>query len=818
DYPAGVVQSSPAISTYYDDGDGEVYIYFTENTAAGGVYCLKDSPGSTSPELVWSYSDKSKTAYTLQGVAISDGWIYFGTDSKCIFGFTAQDSQAPSAPAADFSGSALSGNAPLSVQFTDKSTGTPTSWSWDFDNDGTVDSTEQNPSHIYNKTGNYTIKLTVSDGNDSDVKEVQDMIKVTTAGEEPPVVSEDTWYQFHKDAQHSGYTDSDAPDSASLAWTAKPLNETYSLVPSSSVSIAEGKVFGLCNGPTDDVGNPETSYGQLVAFDENTGEEVWNVTVEAPEWGSWSSPAYDSGKVFASAGKATYCINASSGEIIWTFHNPTDLASCNGGPCIGDGKVFVSDWDGCNYYCLDEKDGALLWTFKVDGTYAQSTPAYKDGKVYFSCWTTSNSVYCVDAETGQKIWQSEEFENGPCGSVSITDEGLYVTVFSFGSSDGIYKLDLADGHVLWGRSDVSPSDSTPTVVNGKVYLSTGTVGYSDPKTYCLDASDGHTIWETNASDKIGDWACSTAVADGKVFTGGAASGLFTGSSTLYAFDAETGEQVWNYTGCGCSPAVADGMVFSVGSGKIYAFKEIQGSLLNADFSSDVNSGEAPLTVNFTDESVGEGITTWSWDFENDGTVDSIDQNPIHTYNASGTYSVKLIANNSSGSDEELKVDYITVTEPSGNDGNGSSNDGNGSSNDGNGSSNDGNGSSCQGNGSSSTVSLTVKIVPVVSIEVSPSALDFGELSPGKTSEPQNLSIKNTGSCDVNVTAKVADSSTGDSLFSQGLLLDSQLWNKYLKVIGKDSQESAAASLRVSSNYTESGTKKGEIVFWAEATD
>ncbi|WP_245860022.1 PKD domain-containing protein, partial [Methanosarcina spelaei] len=584
-----------------------------------------------------------------QGNPIYDGWVTWGSGGLDLEAVGVINTAYLPMPVAEFSANITSGDAPLEVQFTDKSTGAPTSWAWDFDNDGTVDSTEQNPSHIYNKTGNYTVKLTSSNGNGSDIKEIQDMIKVTEEGQ--PVISEDTWYQFHKDAQHSGYTDSDAPDSASLAWTAEPLNDTYSLVPSSSLAIAEGKIFGLCNGPTDEMGNPQTSYGQLVAFDENTGEEVWNVTVEAPEWGSWSSPAYDSGKVFASAGKNTYCINASTGEVIWTFNNPTDLASCNGGPSIGDGKVFVSDWDGGNYYCLDESNGALLWTFKVDGIYAQSTPAYKDGKVYLSCWTSTNAVYCVDAETGELVWKNDGFENGPCGSVTVTEDGLYVTVFSFGSSDGIYKLDLTDGHVLWGRSDVSPSDSTPTVVDGKVYLSTGTAGYSELKTYCLDASDGHSLWETNASENIGDWACSSAVADGKVFTGGAASGLFTGSSTLYAFDAETGAQVWSYEGCGCSPAVADGMVFSIGSGKVYAFKESQGSLPEAKFSSNVSSGKAPLTVSFTGESAGD-ITSWAWDFDNDGTVDSTEQNPVYTYTSAGNYTVNLTVANANGTDSK----------------------------------------------------------------------------------------------------------------------------------------------------------------------
>ena len=69
---------------------------------------------------------------------------------------------------ADFEANPTHGTPPLTVNFTDKSTGNPTSWEWDFDNDGTVDSTAQNPTHTYNNLGWYTVKLTVSDGTSSD--------------------------------------------------------------------------------------------------------------------------------------------------------------------------------------------------------------------------------------------------------------------------------------------------------------------------------------------------------------------------------------------------------------------------------------------------------------------------------------------------------------------------------------------------------------------------------------------------------------------------------------------------------------------------
>jgi len=83
------------------------------------------------------------------------------------------------------------------------------------------------------------------------------------------------------------------------------------------------------------------------------------------------------------------------------------------------------------------------------------------------------------------------------------------------------------------------------------------------------------------------------------------------------------------------------------------------SLPIAKFSADSVSGGAPLTVNFTDESAGT-VDSWEWDF-GDGSPVSDEENPIHIYEDSGSYTVSLTATNAYGSDTEVKEDYITVT-------------------------------------------------------------------------------------------------------------------------------------------------------------
>ena len=82
-------------------------------------------------------------------------------------------------PVANFTADPLSGGAPLDVQFTDTSTGVPTSWSWDFGDGGS--STQQNPNHTYTAPGQYTVTLTATNGEGSDQEIKTNYINVTTS-------------------------------------------------------------------------------------------------------------------------------------------------------------------------------------------------------------------------------------------------------------------------------------------------------------------------------------------------------------------------------------------------------------------------------------------------------------------------------------------------------------------------------------------------------------------------------------------------------------------------------------------------------------
>ena len=85
------------------------------------------------------------------------------------------------APVTDFAGAPLAGPAPLTVGFVDVSANKPSAWKWDFEDDGTVDSRLQNPSHTYSTPGIYAVRLTAYNAPGSDFRVKGDYVCVTSS-------------------------------------------------------------------------------------------------------------------------------------------------------------------------------------------------------------------------------------------------------------------------------------------------------------------------------------------------------------------------------------------------------------------------------------------------------------------------------------------------------------------------------------------------------------------------------------------------------------------------------------------------------------
>jgi outer membrane protein assembly factor BamB len=305
-----------------------------------------------------------------------------------------------------------------------------------------------------------------------------------------------------------------------------------------------------------------------------------------------SSPSVVDDKVYiGSKNGKVYCLDADSGDYVWSVKNSDYAASS---PIVADGKVIIGSMDG-NVYCLDKDTGDKVWNYQI-GIDIHSSPAVVKGKVYIG-------NYCLDANNGNKIWKSE------IGTSLVSSPAVYNNKLYIGSyNEKVYCLDAGTGETIWSCHTGSMAlQSSPAIAYGKVY-----VGTAFRYVYCLDADTGDYIWSVKTGDRL---VSSPAVCDDKVYIG-------SFDKNLYCLDAYNGSKNWNYRAnetIGCSPAIAGGKVY-IGSGdKLYCFGSNQNSIPNLDcegalYWTEVKPG-SPSRNNITVANIGQSSSKLDWEIE-----------------------------------------------------------------------------------------------------------------------------------------------------------------------------------------------------------
>jgi trimeric autotransporter adhesin len=155
-----------------DEEHGVVHMYATDSGAGGSIVektaplnAISFAPGK-GPAVIKDADGKVNNASsTKQNPTSATGLVVLAHSSNIHYMHSFQPldgSGGGTPPSASFTASPTSGVAPLTVQFTDTSSGTVESRAWDFQNDGIVDSTAANPTFTYTSPSTYTAKLTVA--------------------------------------------------------------------------------------------------------------------------------------------------------------------------------------------------------------------------------------------------------------------------------------------------------------------------------------------------------------------------------------------------------------------------------------------------------------------------------------------------------------------------------------------------------------------------------------------------------------------------------------------------------------------------------
>jgi len=420
----------------------------------------------------------------------------------------------------------------------------------------------------------------------------------------------DWWPMFHHDLNHTGYSTSKAPETNRTLWT---YTTGGSGVDHSSPAVADGKVY---------VGSLDF---KVYCLNASTGSLIWSYTT-----GGYvlSSPAIADDRVYlGSLDFKVYCLNASTGSLIWNYTTGNGITRSS--PAVSDGKVYIGSNDG-KIYALDASTGSLIWSYTTGG-WTESSPAVADGKVYVG--SSDSKVYCLNASTGSLIWNYTTFDK-VYSSPAVADGMVYVGSYDY----QIYCLNASTGSLIWNYITNKIEYSTPAVAYGKVYVGS----LSTRSVYALDASTGSLIWSYTTGGYV---ESSPAVSDGKVYVGSC-------DGKVYCLNASTGSLIWNYiTGGGVysSPAVADGKVY-VGSRdkKVYAFGSQEVAITSVTPSTtEAYSGQI---VNIT-------VVT-----RNEGSLGTFDVNTYYDLTLVGTQTVTDLPQ---GEEKTLTFSWNTTDVPGG---------------------------------------------------------------------------------------------------------------------------------------------------------
>ncbi len=575
------------------------------------------------------------------------------------------------APIAQFDAHYAFATVPTKVMFVDNSMGsTPMTYQWDF-GDGST-STEQNPSHMYTLRGMYTVKLTVTNqfGSSTEIKKdyisigmgpKADFAATPSSGNVPLSVQFTdksqgqvaTWQWDFGDGKRSN-----EKDPVHTYWTAGVYNVILTV--SNDYGSSDATKYNLITvvGPLTSkfIADPSTGKAPLLVkfTDRSIGSPTswnWNFgdgttsTVQNPTHTFTSAGAFD---VKLEVARDT--TTATSTQVVNVGGVPA--ADFVGAPLSVNVGEMVSFTDKST-----NSPNQWSWDFGDTKTVTTQNPtyAYQLKGIYTVSLTASNNngkdteikTNYINVGVGPKadfrpVIVPFEMNKVPM-SVRFVDQstGLPTSwLWNFGDGQTSTEQNPAHTYMKEGTYTVTLTVQNKFGQDTKVMTDIINVGKGPAVDFTADKTTvgvGRFVTFTDlSSNSPTDWVWEFG--DGS---------LGTGSKPDHVYQ-KTG--VYDVTLTASNPAVTNSRT-----------KNQYITVLNiprSDFVADKTRGGAPMTVQFTDKSLGEP-TSWNWDF-GDGTTSPM-KNPSHTYTALGSYTVTLTVSNTNGKDTTSKEGYIVTT-------------------------------------------------------------------------------------------------------------------------------------------------------------
>ena len=129
------------------------------------------------------------------------------------------------------------------------------------------------------------------------------------------------------------------------------------------------------------------------------------------------------------------------------------------------------------------------WNYTTEGL-VDSSPAVANGYVYVGCTKADaaqndlpSNVYCLDATTGDKVWNFTIGRMSAIPLLQLLETCLYIGDWAH----NVYCLNATTGAEIWNYTTGAHINSSPSIADGNVY-----VGSWDHSIYAFGARSGQT--------------------------------------------------------------------------------------------------------------------------------------------------------------------------------------------------------------------------------------------------------------------------------------------------------------------------------------
>ena len=447
------------------------------------------------------------------------------------------------------------------------------------------------------------------------------------------------WFQIHNDSQFQSLT--------STQWSSGEIKESYAMDPTMyhNVYVTDSNtdwgILGVSTFPWD-----------------SEALTVYGGTFIDKDW--FGAPRTFSGTADVPNQTATHEFVHAIG--LWHTHHGVDevdiCSSCYEGAdgyayATGDSADVVGDLCSdtkatpINYTCADPD------TFDCQGNSWVNTDVHNFmGYADDDCYNLNNDGFSSQQSGRMHGWITDRYE----GIIVNSEE---MTLLSAGFEDGFPSdwtvIDNDGDGNQWGVYNSSASfDFTHYGAVGAGIFT----NYASNNDYLITplieipsntASSIFSFWAKSHSSSYPEDFVARISTDGTNFTSLGSTTSASSDWTQYSYDISSyiGQSVYLALHCVSTYGwylMADDFLVSA---------SLNALPLDAEFSASLTTGTAPITIDFTDLSAGSP-TSWSWTFGDGGT--SILQNPTHTFQYAGLYTVSLVVSDGTDSSTETKTD------------------------------------------------------------------------------------------------------------------------------------------------------------------